>query len=789
MVRRSARWAHGDQGCALVPKSEERLRVAVRVPGQSKDRRPRPSNHQPDSIKLAVDLRPFQDPEYSAKGIGLHGRSILASIRRMPDVTMQGVYDPLYDALPDDIRAAFPDISRDPSDFEADVFLNLSPLTHDTATLATAMKAGMRRLAVVHDFIPLRQWLRQDKDQLAKDAAYQTYVYRVRSLDRYDHLLANSSSTLVDIDAVLPEYTGAASTFHCRSRFTALAEAVDPVWSTRLRELLPDGTRYVLVAAADDPRKNVEITLRAAAWFRDAKVRLVIGGGFSEATQGRLRNEHPRAFLVTEPLFLPRLSDAELLAVYYSAQAVVVPSRDEGFSLPVAEAVTLGRRVVASAIPAHAEQIGDPALLFDPASPDDLARALTHALSLDEGPALLARYVVLPYERNDELLEAAIRIPGRNLAGNADTEMVIVGPDFSKPTGLAVYDRLMIAALSETDVPFVYTDVDDLSPAQFYDWLFDHQLSNIVYVMGNNDLFHARCFEAMQNVPGACVLHDSRLFEFLLNRFGPYYLIKLWSRRRKDAAITVRTVENWQAERKYLKDSFLDPVVARATRLIVHNRVQIDHLAAVYGCSKAHYIPFASQMTEHERADVIDRRATRVVDPGEPRLIAMFGETEANKACVEIIFAFAMLRVAGYDARLHFIGRSEGDYNVEMVEAAAAVGVSEFIDYHQYVNRQSYLGWLASIDVAVQLRYPLFGQVSGPVSDAVMCGVPLVTTESLAFGMDVADCCATVPDAFSPLHVSEQIRTLLEAGFAPPVDLGPLRDFRAYVGRLMDIAN
>ena len=55
------------------------------------------------------------------------------------------------------------------------------------------------------------------------------------------------------------------------------------------------------------------------------------------------------------------MPEPELLALYRDALCVLVPSRDEGFSLPIVEAMASGVPVLASRIPAHEELLRDPA--------------------------------------------------------------------------------------------------------------------------------------------------------------------------------------------------------------------------------------------------------------------------------------------------------------------------------------------------------------------------------------------------------------------------------------------
>ena len=114
-------------------------------------------------------------------------------------------------------------------------------------------------------------------------------------------------------------------------------------------------------------------------------------------------------------------------------------------------------------------------------------------------------------------------------------------------------------------------------------------------------------------------------------------------------------------------------------------------------------------------------------------------------------------------------------------------GLAGRVTFHRFVSRDDYLDWLSMADIAIQLRYPLFGQVSGPVSDCVTCGVPLVTTASLALGMDVEAQSEVVPDVFSPVHVSEAIRRILARDPAMEPEPPEPRDFGSYLNRLVDL--
>src|SRR5207245_10658533 len=73
-------------------------------------------------------------------------------------------------------------------------------------------------------------------------------------------------------------------------------------------------------------------------------------------------------------------------ARYAGARMLVMPSFDEGFGLPVLEAMTVGVPVVAARRGSLPEVLGDAGPLVDPERPADIAAAIDRVLS-DDGYA------------------------------------------------------------------------------------------------------------------------------------------------------------------------------------------------------------------------------------------------------------------------------------------------------------------------------------------------------------------------------------------------------------------
>jgi glycosyltransferase involved in cell wall biosynthesis len=92
----------------------------------------------------------------------------------------------------------------------------------------------------------------------------------------------------------------------------------------------------------------------------------------------------------TAPLvtFAGSASDPLLLALYRTAQALVYPSRYEGFGLPLLEAMACGTPVIAARTSSIPEVVGEAAVLLDPDDEEGWIAAIARVL---EDPSHRAR--------------------------------------------------------------------------------------------------------------------------------------------------------------------------------------------------------------------------------------------------------------------------------------------------------------------------------------------------------------------------------------------------------------
>jgi glycosyltransferase involved in cell wall biosynthesis len=128
------------------------------------------------------------------------------------------------------------------------------------------------------------------------------------------------------------------------------------------------GTKNLLYIGRYETYKNVEVLIRAMDHLDDFKLLLV--GHCEEARKTILLKDSCSKDRI---FFLGRIEDAAYLQLMECCFALVMPSKIEGFGLPVVEAMNAGCPVICSDIPIFREVAGKDALFFDVNDASDLA--------------------------------------------------------------------------------------------------------------------------------------------------------------------------------------------------------------------------------------------------------------------------------------------------------------------------------------------------------------------------------------------------------------------------------
>jgi glycosyltransferase involved in cell wall biosynthesis len=141
---------------------------------------------------------------------------------------------------------------------------------------------------------------------------------------------------------------------------------------------LPDV--FVLTVATLEPRKGLDIALRALARLAGNMAPLLVVGAPGWGGVDVMASAHALGLTEQQVRVLGQVDDSDLAVIMRRATALLMPSRAEGFGLPVIEAMACGTAVICSDAPALVEVAGDAALITPVGDVTKLAEAVEAVL-------------------------------------------------------------------------------------------------------------------------------------------------------------------------------------------------------------------------------------------------------------------------------------------------------------------------------------------------------------------------------------------------------------------------
>jgi glycosyltransferase involved in cell wall biosynthesis len=149
-----------------------------------------------------------------------------------------------------------------------------------------------------------------------------------------------------------------------------------------VRSELDLGRDYFLFVGSPKPSKNLPILFEAFA-----RLQLQHRGAIELVVIGKDKKNEPSLHALALQLgiekqlrWIDSVSDGLLRACYAGAEATILPSRQEGFGLPVVESMACGTPVICADAASLPEVAGGCALLFDASSAEDCAAQMSKIL-------------------------------------------------------------------------------------------------------------------------------------------------------------------------------------------------------------------------------------------------------------------------------------------------------------------------------------------------------------------------------------------------------------------------
>jgi len=219
--------------------------------------------------------------------------------------------------------------------------------------------------------------------------------HSVREIRRDYPLLAARHARRADAVVTISRHTASliAMTFSVPDDRIFVCPPGAPAWQALGRAPNVPREGYILFVGTLEPRKNVGSLLDAytLAMRREPSLPpLVIAGSMAPGAEAWAErwSGTPLAGRVDYRGYVP---DTEREALYAGARLLVLPSLDEGFGIPVLEAMSAGVPVLVSNRGALPEVAGDAGVVIDPDDIEAFAAALIQLTSDDDAASAMAR--------------------------------------------------------------------------------------------------------------------------------------------------------------------------------------------------------------------------------------------------------------------------------------------------------------------------------------------------------------------------------------------------------------
>jgi glycosyltransferase involved in cell wall biosynthesis len=595
-------------------------------------------------------------------------------------------------------------------------------------------EAGLRVVGVLHDVIPYRY----PEQYLTDPSALRQSQLRAMLVRTFDAMVANSTfsadtgSTVLDFNRSQIHVVGAA----VEPQFCA-----GPVSESRLTRLVDKGvdtSRGLVVAVTGgDERKNTPGLIRAWGSL-NCELRkshqLVIACAAVPVVQNRWRDiANSVGLTALDIVFTDTVTDDEMVALYQTARLSVMPSLEEGFGLPVAEAAACGCITICSNNSSLPEVIDCEEALFDANDVVDIARAIEWALTDNEHRERLrvaATRAALRWTWGNVGRDAVAALSGS--AGRRNSVVVahrigLMGPMAGSPSGIGTYNAHLANAWHENrDLPEIVECVDvsntTIAVSDYHSaaglgrYWYSHDVDHLIVSLGSSP-YHAMSVARASEYACHVWLHEPTLVgchvgvghqsgsrewadEYMRDKLRDCNVSEqLWPKDLLDA-------EAYHAAGIH----FLEPVLRHARSVIVSSEEAAQKIRSIRADIPILVLPLAHAICEP------------VTQWPSEQLVVSVGWIDASKRPDEVVHSLARM-----SARLLFVGEASDEVQEQIMTLAEKLGMAARVSFTGRLSDDEYDRTLRSASLGIQLRLNGGrGERSAAVNDLRSRGIPVI---------------------------------------------------------------
>lgn len=662
--------------------------------------------------------------------------------------------------------------------------------------------SGCGSAATLYDLIP---YLRQD-DYLSDTQTRDWYLSKVKTVSQSDLLLAISEHTRRE--AI--QHLGVQE-----DRVVNISAAVDrkfrlregsPGLSKQVAELHGLQKPFLMYTGGHEQRKNLEGLIEAFARLPEdlrQGYQLAIVCQIDDGGRLALRQRVSASGLDDQDVvFTGFVPDEQLVDLYNACALFVFPSFEEGFGLPVLEAMSCGAPVIGSDSTSIPEVIGRSDVLFDPSDSNAMAAKIAEVLTNEGLLSELRTYGLKRAEhfswdatgrRALEAMERALSLRARPTSGTVQRpthvreRLAFVSPLPPDRSGISDYSADLLPALAEhydievitqsgsTTDPWVKGHLPQHDPTWFE--ANAHRFGHVIYQFGNS-VFHKHMFGLLERHPGMVVLHDFYLGHLLrhldASGFSNNMLEGELYRSHGYPALLLAKPSQEAAADQY-------PCSGRifwdATGVVVHSQLALDLAKSWYGLDtddRVRRIPLI-----RTAPPTLDRAAARRrLGLGDNDfLLCSFGILAETKLDDRLIRAFFASPVAADPrTRLVFVGECPSPaYHKALTDLVSGSDGGNRVTITGHMDQDTYRTYLEAADAAIQLRAQSRGETSLSLLDCLAHGLPTIANAHGSTREVPSDTLLSIRDDFEDTDLGNAMARIRTDG--------PLRGYLSRAGR------
>jgi glycosyltransferase involved in cell wall biosynthesis len=595
-------------------------------------------------------------------------------------------------------------------------------------------EAGLRVVGILLDVIPYRY----PERYLTDPGALRQSQLRALLVRTFDAMLACSTFS-ADTSASVLNFE--------RSRIHMVGAAIEPQFALgqgsvdRLKRLIDkgvDASRGLVVAVTGgDDRKNTAGLIRAFAKLPNelrTSHQLVIACAAVPVIQKRWRDVANSVGLSeSDVIFTDTVTDDEMVALYQSARLSVMPSLEEGFGLPVAEAAACGCITICSNNSSLLEVIDCDEALFDANDVVDIARAIEWALTDDAHRERLKVATARAAQRwtwenvGRDAVTALSGSAGRRNSVVVAHRIGLMGPSTGSPSGIGTYNARLANAWHENhDLPDLIECVDVSntsiavndchSASGLGRYWYPHDVDHLIVSLGSSP-YHAMSVARASEYACHVWLHEPTLV-------GCHVGIghQSGSREWADDYMRDRLRDCNVSEQLWPKDllsaeayhaagiHFLEPVLRHARSVVVSSDEAAQKIRSIRADVSILVLPLAHEVCEP------------VAQWPSDQLVVSVGWIDASKRPDEVVESLART-----NARLLFVGEASDEVQEQIMTLAEKLGMATRVSFTGRLSDDEYDRTLRSASLGIQLRLNGGrGERSAAVNDLRSRGIPVI---------------------------------------------------------------